>query len=542
MSATGRPSGVGRGSFSQGRSSEVERIIAAADVDTTFAGKKARYRGRRSTWPGALGLLLLAVVSVAGLTYYGIKLKDNVNETTATSSAAQEALYKDGTQIKDGSPTDPASDLAVTNPKTYTDKGCEQPNYLSRNGRIFAELADGTTTQLDIKGVNWKGMEDSKGVPKGLWDNTVDGDSLYRFAYFLHYNKFNVVRFPLSIDAVMRNTDIDGNLINTNSNRALATASRYNTLLGLLVQGLGQFNIGVVLDFHVLSTSDDDSSGLWYGSSIKLADIKTAITTLADAMCDSTHFNIIGIDLKDGLSTDATWGDGSDTDWSVAATELGNHLLTACPKWLAFVQGVEGESHKDTYGDRSLKNTFLPGSDLSGVSSTPITLDTDNKVVYAPHYYSSSYLPRLFFFEDGTTDGDLLDDYVEYGDADLLANVKLNMNYSFGAAFDTDMAVVLSSFGGLVGDADLTDKVTSTRIIKDVIAQMGGSSEPFLAGGFWWTLNPDTTWPYPAPDDSNSTAQGLVDDTWLVANTDVLDVLAAMETAMAHVNFIPCST
>ena len=48
MSVSGRPSGVGRGSFSAGRSSEVERIIAAADVDTTFAGKKARYRGRRS--------------------------------------------------------------------------------------------------------------------------------------------------------------------------------------------------------------------------------------------------------------------------------------------------------------------------------------------------------------------------------------------------------------------------------------------------------------------------------------------------------------
>ncbi|RLN54210.1 hypothetical protein BBJ29_008123 [Phytophthora kernoviae] len=541
MSTSGRPSGVGRGSFSAGRSSEVERIIAAAEVDTTFAGKKARYRGRRSTWPGAFALLLLAIVSVAGLTYYGIKLHDDVNETMANDSAASEASFKDGTQIDDGSPTDPASELTVTNPKSYTDKGCEQPNYISKNGRIYAQLADGTTTQLDIKGVNWKGMEDSKGVPKGLWDNTVDGDSLYRYAYFLHYNKFNVVRFPLSIDAVMRNTEIDGNLINTNSNRALATASRYNTLLGLMVQGLGQFNIGVVLDFHVLSSTDDDSSGLWYGSSIKLTDIKTAITNLAEAMCDSTHFNIIGIDLKDGLSTDATWGDGSDTDWSVAATELGNHLLKKCPKWLSFIQGVQGESHKDAYGDRSIKNTFLPGSDLSGLSSDPIKLNTDNKVVYSPKYFSSSYVPRLFFFEGGSTNGDLLDDYIEYSDADLLANVKLNMNYSFGPAFDTGMAVVLSSFGGLVGDLDTTDKQTSTRIISDLIDQMAGSTEPFLAGGFWWTLNPDTTWPYPSPDDSNATAQGLVDDTWRVASMDVLGVLAAMNKTM-DVNFIPCST
>ncbi|CAH0475464.1 unnamed protein product [Peronospora belbahrii] len=520
MSTSGRPSGFGRGSFSGGRSSEVERIIASADVDTTFAGKKARYRGRRSTWP----------------------VHNNVNETEATNEAAQEAQFTDGTQIKDGNPVDKTSDLLQTNPKTYVDKMCQQPNYLSKNGRIFAVLGDGTSTQIDIKGINWKGMEDNKGIPKGLWDNTLDGNSLYRFGYFLRSNRFNAVRFPLSIDAVMRNTEIDTNLINTNSNRALATASRYNTLLGLLVQGLGQFNIGIVLDFHVLSSTDDDSSGLWYGSSIKLADIKTAITNLAEAMCDSTHFNIIGIDLKDSLSTDATWGDGSDTDWAAAATELGNHMLEKCPKWLAFVQGVQGESHKDAYGDRLLKNTFLPGSDLTGVSTNPIELEIDNKVVYAPKYYSSSYTPRQFFFAEGTTDGNLLEDYVEYADADLLANVKLNMNYSFGPAFDTGMAVVLSSFGGLVGDLDATDKQTSTRIINNVISQMAGSTEPYLAGGFWWTLNPDTMWAYPAPDDANATAQGLVDDTWRAATMDVLKVLASMNKTMSSVKFIPCST
>uniref|UniRef100_M4BBM6 Uncharacterized protein n=1 Tax=Hyaloperonospora arabidopsidis (strain Emoy2) TaxID=559515 RepID=M4BBM6_HYAAE len=542
MSSSGRMSGTGRGSFSGGRSSEVERIIAAADVDTTFAGKKARYRGRRSTWPGALALLLLAIVSVAGLTYYGIQVHDDVNETEATSEAASEAKFTDGTQISDGNPMDRTSSLTITNPKTYTDRKCEQPNYISRKGRIFAQLADGSSTQIDIKGINWKGMEDAKGVPKGLWDNKADGNSLYRYAHFLHVNKFNVVRFPLSIDAVMRNTDIDTNLINTNSNRALATASRYNTLLGLLVQGLGQFNIGVVLDFHVLSALDDDGSGLWYGPSIKLVDIKTAISNLAEALCDSTHFNIIGIDLKDGLMKDATWGDGSDTDWSVAATELGNHMLKVCPKWLAFVQGVQGESHKDTYGDREIKNTFLPGSDLSGLGEKPIKLKKDEKVVYAPKYFSSSYIPRLFFFENGTTNGDLLEEYVEYTDADLLANVQLNMNYSFGAAFDTGNAVVLSSFGGLMGKLDATGKQTSTRIIKSVISQMTGLTEPYLAGGFWWTLNPDTSWPYPSPDNSSATGQGLLDPTWRIANKDVLGVLASMGKTMSSVKFIPCST
>jgi endoglucanase len=396
------------------------------------------------------------------------------------------------------------------------------------------------TTQIDIKGVNWKGMQDSNGVPKGLWDNTLNGDTLYRFGYFLKQNNFNAVRLPLSIDSVLRNTDINTNLINTNSNRALASASRYNTLLSLIVQGLGQFNIGVVLDFDVLSTDEEDD-GLWYGTSIQLDDIKSAITNLTDAMCDSKHFNIIGLDLKDSLSTDATWGDGSDTDWSVAATTLGNHLVSKCPNWLAFVQGVEGDSHKDTYGDRSIKNTFLPGSDLTGVYTAPISLDTDNKVVYAPHYLSSSYLPRAFFFSDGTTNGDMLDDYVELSDEDLLTNVKLNMNYSFGAAMDSGMATILSNFGGLVGDADLTAEKTSQRIVKDAISMMTATSGQQLAGGFFVTLNPDYYWPYPAPDDDNTTSQGVVDDTWRAANMDVLDVLTAMDD-MASVKLIPCVT
>lgn len=476
--------------------------------------------------------------SVAGLTYYGIQKHNDIRTESTDSSAAVEATYTSGDWIDDGGVEDATTDLTVTNPKTYTDKGCEQPNYVSKDGRIFAELSSGTT-QIDIKGVNWKGMQDSNGVPQGLWDNTLNGDTLYRFGYFLKKNKFNVVRLPLSIDAVLRNVEIETNMINTNSNRALASASRYNTLLGLIVQGLGQFNIGVVLDFDVLSTTETDDTGLWYGTSIQLADIKSAISNLTEAMCDSTHFNIIGIDLKDSLSTDATWGDGSDTDWSVAATELGNHLVSECSNWLAFVQGVEGDSHKDTYGSRSIKNTFLPGSDLTGVYDNPIKLDTDNKVVYSPHYYSSSYLPKLFFFDSGTTNGDMLDDYVELADADLLTNVELNMNYSFGAAMDSGMATVLSTFGGLVGDADKTTSKTSQRIIEDVIGRMTATTGQFLAGGFFYNLNPDTYWPYAAPDDDNQTTQGLVDDTWRAANMDVLDVLKAMND-MPSLEFIPC--
>lgn len=57
---------------------------------------------------------------------------------------------------------------------------CEQPNYISKNNNIYAKFTDGTEVQIDIKGVNWLGMQDKYGVPKGLWDNTLDGSTLVK--------------------------------------------------------------------------------------------------------------------------------------------------------------------------------------------------------------------------------------------------------------------------------------------------------------------------------------------------------------------------
>ncbi|KAJ0393708.1 hypothetical protein P43SY_007550 [Pythium insidiosum] len=524
------------------RSSEVERIIASAEVDTTFAGKKAiRYRGRRSTWPGALGLVLILAGSIVGLTYYGMKVHDKVDAKVSSDAAIRER-FGTGTLIADGRPNGNSSeeDINVVNPEQYKDKKCQQPEYVSKNGRVFAVFKGGKEVQIDIKGVTWMGMQDNKGVPKGLWDNSREGSTLYRVGQFLTGNNFNAVRFPLSIDAAMRNTEIDLNLINTNSNRALKT-TRYNKLLGLLAQGLGQFGIGIVLDFFTLSAISKDDSALWYGTSIQLDDIKTAITNLATELCNSKHFNVIGIDLKSGVGRTATWGDGSNTDWAAAATELGEHLVKACPQWLAFVGGIQGGSRKDKYeGDRVIKTKFWPGSDLSNVKKTPIKLSKAGKLVYSPRYWTSSFQPMAYFFDDGDSKGDMLFKYKESPDDTLKKNVQANMNYMFGDALDSGAAVVLSAFGGLMGEDDKTPKKTSTRIVQILLEQMQ-AAEKGLAGGFWYTLNPETVWSYPAPDDSNATTAGLLDPTWRAANQNVLKNLVKMDK-MASVAYIPCET
>jgi endoglucanase len=417
---------------------------------------------------------------------------------------------------------------------------CEQPNYQSKNGRLFAVFKSGKEIQLDIKGVNWMGMQDKMGVPKGLWDNSREGSTIYRVGQFLSGNGFNAVRLPLSIDSAFRNVDIVTTLINTNSQRAL-TATRYVKLLGQIVQGLGQFGLGVVLDFHVLSAIKPDDSGLWYGESIQIDDIKTTITNMTAELCNSKHFNIIGIDLKDGIGKTASWGDGTDTDWAAAATTLAEHLVKSCPKWVAFVQGVQGDSHFDTFeGGAKIKNKFWAGSDLSGVAKMPIKISAANKLVYSPKYWSSAFLPQPYFFDGGTPQGEMLADYKESSDATLRKNVQTSMKNMFGPAMESGAAVILSSFGGLMGTEDLTKMKTSTRILQAVIEEML-QTQNGLAGGFWYTLNPETSWPYPAPNISDPVNSGLVDTTWRAANQNVLKNLKSMDT-MASIQTIPCVT
>jgi hypothetical protein len=66
---------------------------------------------------------------------------------------------------------------------------------------------------------------------------------------------------------------------------------------------------------------------------------------IADVLC--SQWNVIGVDLQ-SQPFRASWdspGKGPPTfnpatDWNAAATRLGNFVLSKCPRWLVFVEGV----------------------------------------------------------------------------------------------------------------------------------------------------------------------------------------------------------
>lgn len=136
-------------------------------------------------WPGVLLLILFIGASGAIITLMAIKAKSDAN---VRSSVFEDAAHN-ARRIRDNrnnTEKDIVSDDGqVGNPKKYPDMGCELPNYISRNGQIWAQAHNGTTIPIGIKGVNWFGMEGSLKIPFGLWENDANGTSIVRNRFFL---------------------------------------------------------------------------------------------------------------------------------------------------------------------------------------------------------------------------------------------------------------------------------------------------------------------------------------------------------------------
>ena len=341
---------------------------------------------------------------------------------------------------------------------------------------------------------------------------------------------------PLCVEHLSRNIEPEVDLINTNSNKALRP-NRYISLLGSIVQGLGTQGVSVLLDFHTLTPKEDGT--LWYNENVQEAEYTAAITNLATEMCNSQHWNVIGIELKNAPN-DGSWGDGNEqSDWKMAAKKYGEVVLKACPKWLVFVDGVR-EKRTITVAGETFAYRDFDGAGLQEVAASPLALSVPNKLVYSPHYYTPSKLPQRFFYESGTAAGALLEDFEEIeDDEELKARVKATMTDMFGYLTGTDgVGVVLASFGGIVGDEDEHPLKTSSRVMQYIIEEM--VSEGYI-GGYLASLNPSTPWKFNPADSAGNFEFGLLETTWRTARTDLLAAAVGMNE-LSGLDFVQCLT
>jgi endoglucanase len=500
--------------------------------------KPSDYKGRIKTWPGILLLFLILGTAGTLVTHYAIKEHQNQQERSnifEKNHFEAQKIKGSTNSTNDGIEDLISDDGVIGNPKKYPPSECEFPDYQSKNGRIVAISANGTEVPLSIKGVNWFGMEGGNAIPFGLWDNSENGTTAYQIGLFLSENKFNAVRFPLSAQSILQNTIPNGLLINKQENRALSVKD-YLSLIKSIIKVLQFRRIGIVLSIHTLTPIENGA--LWYNPDVPEDRFLEAIDILTENLCDKEYWNLIGIDLKNEPYK-ATWGDESAKDFRKGAKKIGNRMLKGCPNWLGFVEGVTAY-HNTTIGEETFEYQDWYGGGLQGVKEYPLDFEIPNKLVWAPHYYTPSVYPQGYFYGGGKRgEGDILEGYIELEDDALRERIRGTMNDMFGyLASTTGPAIVMGEFGGIYA-TDAHPKQTNKRVTDFTLEII---KEPSWAGGFLWSLNPESRYQYNPADEGGPNGQfeeGLLTVDWLSANDVYMQGLTAMDT-MKDLQKFPC--
>uniref|UniRef100_H3H5W6 Glycoside hydrolase family 5 domain-containing protein n=1 Tax=Phytophthora ramorum TaxID=164328 RepID=H3H5W6_PHYRM len=100
---------------------------------------------------------------------------------------------------------------------------------------------------------------------------------------------------------------------------------------------------------------------------------------------------------------------------------------------------------------------------------------------------------------------------------------------------DTNTAMVMGEFAGLYGkDAHplLTTKRTTDFTIE-VMLQSG------YAGGYMWSLNPESAYQYNPADTYGTFTEGLLEDDWITPNKVFVDGIAALDE-IKNLKMFPC--
>ncbi|KDO35025.1 hypothetical protein SPRG_01089 [Saprolegnia parasitica CBS 223.65] len=448
--------------------------------------------------------------------------------TLAPTPAPTPVLYG---KINDGTPGTAGQ---VTNMASFPSLGCKLPNYLSENGGLFAQAANGTKVPVAIKGINWFGMETELHIPFGLWANPDNGTSLFEVVAFLSRHNFNSIRLPLTVDALVKNTPPNANVVNEYESPGLNLTS-YVSAVQSIVRACGAVGISVLLDIHYLSVTEKGDA--WFSDTTPETSTLEAMDVLTTNLCGDAYWNVLGVDLKNE-PWQTTWGDDGPKDFRRGATLLAQRMLAVCPNWLAFVEG-NAETHAIQINGTRFDYYDWWGGGLQAAGTYPIST-LPSKLVYAPHYYNPSVYPQSFLVASAAprTSGEtVLRNYTEWDDAALRHIVAATVQDMFGYLRAQGHAIVFGEFGDLFA-LDAHPRKTSQRVV-DMCMQI--MMEPGYSGGYMWALNPESGYGFNPSDTAGYWTEGLLQPNWRDVNTVYLDALRALDR-LPHLGRFPCFT
>nr|CCA26601.1 cell 5A endo1 putative [Albugo laibachii Nc14] len=441
-------------------------------------GGKEQFSGRKRTWPGALFLFLMVLASVSSIAYFGIQ----------TFRRAQ--VQHDLTMGTSGS--------IMKAKKITPTKVCGMPNYVAANGKISIVYGS-QKREIIIQGVNWSGMENKEGVPHGLAYKQSNIDDI---AKKLIEMNVNAVRLPINAEMILSRASPNiKSFVNVFNSPELNVAS-YMDMIKKVIQALGKKQIAVLIDVHKVNPEykGSTSEALWYSNETSISKMIQMYQTLATELCNSLHYNVMGVDVKNEPiggcwpKSDSDASCPQKNNWPRAVERIGNAILGKCPNWMIFAEGLFAKTVPFSANNQNSTYSDWYGISLQNATVNPIKLAIENKLVYAPHFYSPSLYPTSYFFAKQRTAPDGSIEIVEYektpaGDALLYNAIKTVMDTAFGSILkEKKIPVLFGEFGGIYGANETLPGKTSTRSLDYV---MQYAKEFGMVGGFLWALNPD---------------------------------------------------
>ncbi len=233
------------------------------------------------------------------------------------------------------------------------------------------------------QGVNWFGLETANQAPHGLWARDYQ-DMVAQIAEL----GFNTIRLPFSIQAV-QGTTTTGIDYGSGRNSELQGLTPLQVMDEVIAEA-GRHDLMVILDNHSLA-NDGYMYDLWYDQGGYAEQDWIDNWRLIAARYRDTG-NVVAFDLKNEPHGRATWGDGTATDWRLAAERAGNAILEIAPDKLIVVEGIEGP----VAGGQVLDINWW-GGNLEGVHDNPVRLTVPNRLVYSAHEYGPEVYAQPWF-------------------------------------------------------------------------------------------------------------------------------------------------
>lgn len=340
--------------------------------------------------------------------------------------------------------------------------------------------------KISIKGVNWFGLETEVYCLHGLWSV-----SMKSLLDFVQKNEFNALRIPFSTEVALGLDTLKCKSINTAANPDLVDFTA-GQLMDKLVDACHRRGILIMFDLHRF-TGDGSITELWYDNELGYTEAKVIEAWKVIIKRYAKYPNVFAADLKNEPHGRATWGnDNPATDWNKAAERIGNAILEVNPKILIVVEGVQIVNGENSFW----------GGNLMGVSTHPIKLKNQNKLVYSPHVYGPSVFNQPYF-----------------GAPNFPQNMPEIWDKHFG--FVEKSAAQTLLLGEVGGDMDSKKKDDVWQ--KAVFEYLAKNDIDF----FYWCLNANS-----------ADTKGLLEDDWVTPVQTKLDLLKKTSPNPTKFDFI----